>query len=82
MTQDEATAALVAECQPLIAIAEQTPALFATVEMQLVDLLRAARSAGLCSRVVIFRLEGRLQVLRTIAAGLSQSAAPSRPRYG
>ena len=82
MTQEEATTALVAECQPLLAIAEQSPALFPTVEAQLIALLHAAGRAGLCSRVVIFRLSGRLQVLRNMAAGLHQVATPRRPRLG
>ncbi len=83
MTQEEeANAALVAACQPLFAIAEQTPALFTTVEAQLIALMHAAGRAGLCSRIVLFRLNGRLRVLRNIAAGLGQVATPRRPHLG
>lgn len=70
MTQHEADEALRAECEPLLASAEACFALFAVVEPEVLARLTLASRAGYCSRIAIYRIDGRLKILRRQLAGL------------
>lgn len=70
MTQREADEALRAECEPLLASAEASFALFAVVEPEVLARLTMASRAGYCSRIAIYRIDGRLKILRQQVAGL------------
>ena len=68
--------ALRAACEPLLASAEASPALLFIVESEVLALLTQASRAGLCSRVAIYRLDGRLKLARRMA--FAQSGLPLR----
>lgn len=68
----DADDALRAACEPLLKRLETTPQLFAQIEPEILLLLAQARRAGKCSRVAIYRLDGRLKLARRVAAGLAR----------
>lgn len=77
----EADEALRAACEPLLQRLEALPQLLPLVEPEVLVLLAQARHAGKCSRVAIYRIDGRLKLVRRLALGLA-SLAPSGPRLG
>ena len=76
LIQLDADNALRAACDGLLASAENSFALFPVVEAEVLARLAAASAAGVCSRIAIYRVQGRLKVLRQMVAGLSPRPSP------
>ena len=82
MTSGRQATPLRAECEPLLASAEASFALFAVVEPEVLARLTLASRAGYCSRIAIYRIDGRLKILRRQVAGLVPPTARKRLAHG
>lgn len=80
-TMEAADEALRAACEPLLLRLEAQPQLLPLIEPELRVLLAQARAAGQCSRVALYRIEGRLKLIRRMARGLTTQIV-QRPRLG
>ena len=73
--------ALRAACEPLLNSLDARPELLSVIEPEVLSLLTQASRARQCSRVTIYRIEGRLKLARQIKLGMVRPTF-SRPRFG
>ena len=80
-TTKDANTELLAACEALFEKAAKDTATGSTIAIEIEALIDAAERAGLCSRIVIFRLRRRLAAFRMPSPALTSAPTP-RLRHG